>query len=81
MLRGLFYRELKDAIAANDNKLPTREQVRDAVRSIQNYEGAVTKVGFDEKKGDNKFFKKIYIYKLNESKYPGTQEGEVSNTK
>lgn len=76
---GVVLQGIKDAIAANDNKLPTREQVRDAVRSIQNYEGAVTKVGFDEK-GDNKF-SKIYIYKLNESTYPGTQEGEVSNTK
>lgn len=75
---GVVLQGIKDAIAANDNKFPTREQVRDAIRSIQDYEGVVTKVGFDEK-GDNKF-SKIYIYKLNESKYPGTQEGEVSNT-
>ncbi|UOY93220.1 branched-chain amino acid ABC transporter substrate-binding protein [Ectobacillus sp. JY-23] len=74
---GVLLEGLKTAIKDNGNKLPTREQVRDAVRKTSNYEGAVTKVGFDEK-GDNKY-SKVYIYKFNEQKYPGKQEGEIEN--
>jgi branched-chain amino acid transport system substrate-binding protein len=74
---GVLLQGIKDAIKANGNKLPSREQVRDAVRKVQNFEGVVTKVGFDDK-GDNKF-SKVYIYKFDEQKYPGEQEGEVEN--
>ncbi|PEA53338.1 branched chain amino acid ABC transporter substrate-binding protein [Bacillus pseudomycoides] len=72
---GVLLQGVKDAIKANNNKMPTREQVRDTVRKTNSFEGAVTNVGFDSK-GDNKFAK-VYIYKFAEQKYPGRQEGEV----
>ncbi|MCP8969144.1 branched-chain amino acid ABC transporter substrate-binding protein [Ectobacillus ponti] len=74
---GVLLQGLKDAIKANSDKLPSREQVRDAVRKISNFEGVVTKVGFDSK-GDNKFAK-VYIYKFDDQKYPGKQDGEIEN--
>ena len=73
---GVILQGIKDAIKKNDGKYPTREQVRDAVRTIKEYDGVITKVAFDEK-GDNKFAK-VYIYKYEGAKYPGKQEGEVS---
>jgi len=73
---GVLLQGLEEAIKANGNKLPSREQVRDAVRKVQEYEGVVTKVSFDEK-GDNKYAK-IYIYKFDEAKYPGKLEDEIS---
>ncbi len=72
---GVLLQGLKDAIKANGNKLPSREQVRDAVRKVKDYNGAVTQVSFDEK-GDNEYAK-VYIYKFDEQKYPGKQEDEV----
>lgn len=73
---GVILQGIKDAIKKNDGKYPTREQVRDAVRAIKEYDGVITKVAFDEK-GDNKFAK-VYIYKYEGAKYPGKQKGEVS---
>lgn len=72
---GVLLQGLKDAIAANGNKLPSRQQVAESVRKIQDYQGVVTKVGFDSK-GDNKFAK-VYIYKFDGAKYPGVQQGEI----
>ncbi|MBO9129076.1 branched-chain amino acid ABC transporter substrate-binding protein [Bacillus sp. 165] len=66
---------IKDAIEKNGGKYPSREQVQSAVRGIQDYNGVITKVSFDDK-GDNKYAK-VYIYKFEGGKYPGRQEGEV----
>ncbi|MBB5355360.1 branched-chain amino acid transport system substrate-binding protein [Anoxybacillus mongoliensis] len=73
---AVLLKAIEEAIKANGNKLPTREQVADAVRKVQDYEGVVTKVSFDEK-GDNKYAK-IYIYKFEEATYPARLEDEVS---
>lgn len=64
---------IEDAIKANGGKRPTRVQVRDAVRKIQNFKGIVTTVSFDEK-GDNKNAK-IFFYEFKEAKYPGLARG------
>lgn len=74
---GVLLEGVKSAIKSNGNKLPSREQVRDSVRKTANYQGAVTKVAFDAK-GDNKY-SKVYIYKFDEQKYPGREEGEIEN--
>lgn len=73
---GALLKGLENAIKANGNKLPTRQQVAEEVRKVQEYQGVVTKVSFDEK-GDNKYAK-IYIYKFDEAKYPAKLEDEVS---
>ncbi|WP_458411603.1 branched-chain amino acid ABC transporter substrate-binding protein [Schinkia sp. CFF1] len=73
---SVLLKGLGEAITANNNALPTREQVRDAVRNVTDYEGVVTKVSFDDI-GDNEFAK-IFIYKFEEPKYPATQVDEVS---
>ncbi|KIP20668.1 Leucine-, isoleucine-, valine-, threonine-, and alanine-binding protein precursor [Anoxybacillus ayderensis] len=73
---GVLLKAIEEAIKANGNKLPSREQVAEAVRNVQDYEGVVTKVSFDEK-GDNKYAK-IYIYKFEEATYPARLEDEVS---
>lgn len=62
---------LKDAVDQNGGKKPTREQVLNAVHSIQDFQGVATRVGFDEK-GDNKFAK-VFIFKFENQKYPGTE--------
>ncbi len=67
---------LQSAIKANDGKLPSRIQVRDAVRAIQDFQGVATKVGFDSI-GDNKYAK-VFIYKFDGATYPGTYVSEVS---
>ncbi len=46
---GVLLKAIEEAIKANGNKLPSREQVAEAVRNVQDYEGVVTKVSFDEK--------------------------------
>jgi branched-chain amino acid transport system substrate-binding protein len=74
---GAVLRGLEDAIKANGNKMPTRKQVQEAVRGVKDFEGALTKVSFDDK-GDNEFAK-IFIYKFTEAKYPPQFEGEVGN--
>lgn len=73
---GVLLKGIENAIKANGNKLPTRQQVAEEVRKVQEYQGVVTKVSFDEK-GDNKYAK-IYIYKFDEAKYPAKLEDEVS---
>lgn len=72
---GVMLNAVESAIKANGGKMPTREQVRDAVRATQDYQGLVTKVGFDSK-GDNNFAT-VYIFKFEQQAYPGTQVGEV----
>jgi branched-chain amino acid transport system substrate-binding protein len=67
---------LKTAISANGGKVATREQVRDAVRGTKDFQGVVTKVSFDGK-GDNTYAK-VFIYKFDGPKYPGTMISEVS---
>lgn len=67
---------LEAAIEGSDGDLPAREKVAEEIRKIQDFQGVVTKVGFDDI-GDNKFAK-VYIYKFSEAKYPGVQEGEIS---
>ncbi|MCP8969152.1 branched-chain amino acid ABC transporter substrate-binding protein [Ectobacillus ponti] len=67
---------IKDAVAKKDGKMPSREEVRAAVRGVKEYDGVVTKISFDDK-GDNKFAK-VYIMKFEGGTYPGKQEGEVS---
>ncbi|MBP0725901.1 branched-chain amino acid ABC transporter substrate-binding protein [Bacillus sp. RG28] len=73
---GVILQGIKNAIKDNNNKMPSREEVEKAVRDIQDFNGVVTKVGFDEK-GDNKFAK-VYIYHFDETKYPGKQIDEIS---
>lgn len=73
---GVLLKGLKDAIGDKKGKAPSREAVEKAVRAIQDYQGVVTEVGFDDK-GDNKFAK-VFIYSFKEAKYPGTQVGEVT---
>jgi branched-chain amino acid transport system substrate-binding protein len=67
---------LKTAISANGGKVATREQVRDAVRATKDFQGVATKVSFDSK-GDNTYAK-VFIYKFDGPKYPGTMISEVS---
>ncbi|MGM0881660.1 MAG: branched-chain amino acid ABC transporter substrate-binding protein [Bacillota bacterium] len=67
---------LKKAIDANGGKLPSREQVRDAVRTTKDFQGIATKVTFDGK-GDNEFAK-VFVYKFEAPSYPGALISEVS---
>jgi branched-chain amino acid transport system substrate-binding protein len=67
---------IKNAITANGGKMPTRAQVRDAVRATKDFQGISAKVTFDSK-GDNDFAK-VFIYQFQEAKYPGTLISEVS---
>lgn len=70
---------VKKAIEDNGGKLPTREQVRDAVRATTDFEGIATKVSFDDK-GDNEFAK-VFIYKFESPTYPGTMVSEIEQPK
>ncbi|MCG7344891.1 branched-chain amino acid ABC transporter substrate-binding protein [Sporosarcina sp. ACRSL] len=72
---GVVLQAIENAIKANNNKLPTREQVRDAIREIKDYKGVLTEVSFDDI-GDNDYAK-VFIYSFNEAKYPPQLEGEV----
>ncbi|WP_108671507.1 branched-chain amino acid ABC transporter substrate-binding protein [Peribacillus acanthi] len=72
---GVVLKGIEDAIKANGDKKPSREQVRDAIRAIKDFEGALTKVSFDDK-GDNEFAK-IFLFKFTEASYPAVFEGEV----
>lgn len=67
------------AIEDNGGKLPTREQVRDAVRATNDFEGIATKVSFDDK-GDNEYAK-VFIYKFDSPTYPGTMVSEIEQPK
>lgn len=73
---GVLLQGIEEAIKANNNALPTREQIATAVRNVKEYDGVVTKVSFDDI-GDNDYAK-IFIYKFDEAKYPGAQVDEVS---
>jgi branched-chain amino acid transport system substrate-binding protein len=66
---------LKSAISANGGKLPARDKVRDAVRATKDFQGVGTKVTFDDI-GDNAYAK-VFIYKFEGPKYPGTLISEV----
>lgn len=70
---------VKTAIEDNGGKLPTREQVRDAVRATTDFEGIATKVSFDDK-GDNEYAK-VFIYKFDSPTYPGTMVSEIEQPK
>ncbi len=65
---------IENAIKANGNKLPTREQVAQEIRKTQDLKGIVTTVSFDEK-GDNKNAK-VYIFEFKKDSYPGDLVGE-----
>ncbi|AJY77631.1 branched-chain amino acid ABC transporter substrate-binding protein [Paenibacillus beijingensis] len=73
---SLILSGLKSAVDANGGKLPSREQVRDAVRATKDYEGLATKVTFDGK-GDNDFAK-VFVYEYKEATYPGSLISEVA---
>ncbi|NRD80170.1 branched-chain amino acid ABC transporter substrate-binding protein [Bacillus sp. BRMEA1] len=73
---GVILKAIETVIDKNNGKLPTRDQVRDAIREISDYQGIATKVGFDSK-GDNKYAN-IYIYKFTKAVYPATVVGEIS---
>lgn len=73
---GVLLKGIMDAIDSNDGKLPTREAVMKAVRSVKDYDGVTTKVSFDDK-GDNTYAK-VYIYNFAEAKYPAVQKAEIS---
>lgn len=65
-----------DAAKENGGKLPAKDKVAAAVRAIDDYEGEMTQVSFDDK-GDNEFAK-IFIYKFDEASYPAKIQGEIS---
>lgn len=65
-----------DAAAENGGKLPAKDKVAAAVRAVDDYEGEMTQVSFDDK-GDNEFAK-IFIYKFDEASYPAKIQGEIS---
>lgn len=73
---GVLLQGIEASIKSNNSALPTREQVAQAVRSVKEFEGVVTKVSFDEI-GDNDYAK-IFIYKFEEPAYPAAQVDEVS---
>jgi len=66
---------LLDAIKANGDKKPTREQVSEAVRKVE-VKGITGTIAFDEK-GDNKNAKS-FVMQFKEEKYPGVLASEVS---
>ncbi|MFJ8066379.1 branched-chain amino acid ABC transporter substrate-binding protein [Psychrobacillus sp. NPDC096426] len=72
---GVILHAIEKAINENNGKLPSKEKVAEAVRSVKDYEGVLTNVTFDEI-GDNTNAK-IYLYKFTEASYPGVLEGEV----
>lgn len=65
-----------DAAKENGGELPAKDKVAAAVRAIDDYEGEMTQVSFDDK-GDNEFAK-IFIYKFDEESYPAKIQGEIS---
>ena len=72
---GVVLKGIEDAIKGNNNKLPTREQVRDSIRGIKDYQGVLTQVSFNEI-GDN-VYAKVFIFNFTEVSYPPQLEGEV----
>lgn len=76
---NIILNAVKKAIEDNSGKLPTREQVRDAVRATTDFDGIATKVSFDDK-GDNEYAK-VFIYKFASPTYPGTMVSEIEQPK
>jgi branched-chain amino acid transport system substrate-binding protein len=66
---------LLEAINANDGKMPTREQVSEAIREVE-VQGITGTIAFDEK-GDNKNAKS-FVMEFKEEKYPGVLASEVT---
>jgi branched-chain amino acid transport system substrate-binding protein len=73
---NLILNAVKTAAEANGGKVPTREQVRDAVRATKDFDGLATKVTFDDK-GDN-IYANVYIYEYKEASYPGSLTSEIT---
>jgi branched-chain amino acid transport system substrate-binding protein len=73
---GVVLKGIEDAINGNDGKLPSREQVRDAVRAVTDFQGVVTTVTFDDK-GDNENAQ-VFIYEFTEVAYPPKQNAVIS---
>jgi branched-chain amino acid transport system substrate-binding protein len=73
---GVVLKGVENAINANDGKLPSREQVRDAVRGVTDYQGVVTTVTFDDK-GDNENAQ-VFIYEFDQAAYPPKQNSVIS---
>jgi branched-chain amino acid transport system substrate-binding protein len=73
---GVVLKGIEDAINGNDGKLPSREQVRDAVRGVTDFQGVVTTVTFDDK-GDNENAQ-VFIYEFTEAAYPPKQNAVIS---
>jgi branched-chain amino acid transport system substrate-binding protein len=63
-----FVKAFDAALKANGNKIPSRAQIRDALRKV-NFEGASGRIEFDEK-GDRKLAQ-YFIMQFTEAKYPG----------
>lgn len=76
---GIILKAIEGLIRKDGDNIPTREQVRDAVRSTRNYKGVVSNVSFNEV-GDNKQAG-VYIYQFNETLYPGEYIETVKNRK
>jgi branched-chain amino acid transport system substrate-binding protein len=53
---------VEEAIKANNGNKPTREQVVEALKKVNDFQGKFMKVGFDEK-GDNSFAQ-VFVYKF-----------------
>jgi branched-chain amino acid transport system substrate-binding protein len=73
---GVVLKGIEDAINGNDGKLPSREQVRDAVRAVTDFQGVVTTVTFDDK-GDNENAQ-VFIYEFTEAAYPPKQNSVIN---
>lgn len=67
---GAILAAIEKSIADSDGKKPTREQVTEAIRATENFQGALANISFDEK-GDNSNAE-IYLFKFEEASYPGT---------
>jgi branched-chain amino acid transport system substrate-binding protein len=63
-----FVKAFDAALKANGNKIPSRVQIRDAIRKVS-FDGASGKIEFDEK-GDRKIAQ-YFIMQFADAKYPG----------
>ena len=67
---GAILAAIEKSIGDSDGKKPSREQVAEAIRATENFQGALANVSFDEK-GDNSNAE-IYLFKFEKASYPGT---------
>ena len=67
---GVILAAIEKTIEANGGEKPSREQVAEAIRATQDFQGALASVSLDEK-GDNSKAQ-IYLFKFEEASYPGT---------